>query len=111
MRKVFFFVVVSLVVAGLANVSVTSAQEKKHSFERYCVLHSEVEALAKHFQDLGVSEGKMYVLKTHEEIALKAMESMMDQITHIYFIVNDENECGSDTLLQIMPKSDTQSFR
>ena len=111
MRKVLFFVVVSLVVASLTNVSVTLAQEKKHSFERYCVLHSEVEALAKHLQDLGVSEGRMYVLKTHEEIALKAMESVMDQITHVYFIVDNESECGSDTLLRIAPKSDVQGSR
>lgn len=105
MRKVLFFVVVSLVVAGLANVSVTLAQEKKHSFERYCVLHSEVEALAKHFQDLGVSEGRMYVLKTHEEVALKAMESVMDQITHVYFIVYDQSDCGFDTLLRMSIQS------
>ena len=101
-------VVSGLVVLFLLGGFVCLALARAPKFERFCILQAEVFDVAQYFERHGMSQGRMYVLKSAEEVVMKALEPMLDQITHIYFIADSADKCGSDPLYHAPAKDNSQ---
>ncbi len=92
-----------LVVLFAQEVPVAVPQPVALPFKSFCILHSEMEVYATYLQNEGLADRKMFLLKSHEEVGLKALQPMYDQFDELYLIVDDLAACGITEVFRFTP--------